>query len=136
MGASLGAALAARGTNRLTVNLQADGDFLFTPAALWTAAHHRIPMLVVMHNNRSLYNSEEHGIQIAEHRERAVENAGIGTQITDPNVDFATLARSFDCYGEGPITQMSELRPALERAIRVVKEEGRLALVDVVSEAR
>lgn len=136
MGASIGAALAARGTNRLTVNLQADGDFLFTPAALWTAAHHRVPMLAVMHNNRSLYNSEEHSIQIAEHRERPAERAGIGTQITDPNVDFATLARSFDCYGEGPITQISELRPALERALRVVKEEGKLALVDVVSEPR
>jgi acetolactate synthase-1/2/3 large subunit len=136
MGASIGAALAARNTNRLTVNLQADGDFLFGPGALWTAAHHHVPMLVVLHNNRSLYNSEEHGIQIAEHRERPVENAGIGTQITDPNVDFATLARSFDCYGEGPISQMSELRPALERALRVVKEEGKLAFVDVVSEPR
>ena len=153
MGASLGAALAARGTNRLTVNLQADGDFLFTPGALWTAAHHRIPMLAVLHNNRSLYNSEEHAlrmtmyfahelrllehaIQIAEYRERPVERAGIGTQITDPDVDFATLARSFDCHGEGPIIQPSELRPALERALRVVKEEGKLALVDVVSEPR
>ena len=135
MGASIGAALAARGTNRLTVNLQADGDFLFGPGALWTAAHHHVPMLVVLHNNRSLYYSEEHGMQIAEHRERPVENAGIGTQITDPNVDFATLARSFDCYGEGPISQMSELRPALERALRVVKD-GKLAFVDVVSEPR
>jgi thiamine pyrophosphate-dependent acetolactate synthase large subunit-like protein len=136
MGASLGAALAARGTDRLTVNLQADGDFLFTPGALWTAAHHRIPLLAVMHNNRSLYNSEEHGMQMAEHRDRPVERAGIGTQITDPNVDFATLARSFGTHGEGPISRIADLRPALERALRVVKEEGRLALVDVVCEAR
>jgi len=136
MGASLGASLAARGTNRLTVNLQADGDFLFTPSALWTAAHHHIPMLAVMHNNRSLYNSEEHGIQIAQYRERPVENAGIGTQISGPDVDFATLAKAYDVYGEGPITKLSELRPALERALKVVKEKGEMALVDVVCESR
>ncbi len=136
MGASIGASLGARGTNRLTVNLQADGDFLFTPSALWTAAHHKIPMLAVMHNNRSLYNSEEHGIQIAEYRDRPVENAGIGTQITGPNVDFATLARAYEVHGEGPITQQSELRPAIERALRVVKDKGEMALVDVVCEAR
>jgi thiamine pyrophosphate-dependent acetolactate synthase large subunit-like protein len=136
MGASIGAALAARNSNRLVVNFQADGDLLFTPAAFWTAAHHRVPMLAVLHNNRSLYNSEEHGIQIAEHRDRPVERAGIGTQITDPNVDFAMLARSFDCYGEGPIERPADLKPAIERALRVVKDQGKLAVVDVVCEAR
>jgi thiamine pyrophosphate-dependent acetolactate synthase large subunit-like protein len=136
MGASIGAALAARGTNRLTVNLQADGDLLYAPGALWTAAHHHVPMLAVLHNNRSLYNSEEHGIQIAEHRERPVENAGIGTQITDPNVDFVNLAHTFGLHGEGPITRIDDLRPALERALRVVKDKGETAVVDVVCEAR
>jgi thiamine pyrophosphate-dependent acetolactate synthase large subunit-like protein len=136
MGASIGAALAFRGTDRLTVNLQADGDFLFTPSALWTAAHHNVPMLVVVHNNRSLYNSEEHAIQIAEYRDRSVENAGIGTQITGPDVDFATLTRAYDLYGEGPITRYEDLRPALDRALRVVTDQGKLALVDVVCEAR
>lgn len=136
MGASLGAALAARGTNRLTVNLQADGDLLFTPSALWTAAHHRLPMLVVLHNNRSLYNSEEHGIQIAEYRERPVENAAIGTAIRDPDVDFVSLARAYDLHGEGPVERMQDLKPALERALRVVKDEGKTALVDVVCEPR
>ncbi len=136
MGASIGAALAARGSNRLTVNLQADGDLLYAPGALWTAAHHHVPMLAVLHNNHSLYNSEEHGIQIAEHRERPVENAGIGTQITDPNVDFVALARSFGLHGEGPVTRIDELRPALDRALKVVKEQGTTAVVDVVCEAR
>lgn len=135
MGASIGAALAARDLNRLTVNLQADGDLLFTPGAFWTAAHHRVPMLVVLHNNRSYYNSEEHAIQIAEHRDRPVERAGVGTKITDPNVDFAMLARSFDCYAEGPIERPADLRPALDRAVRAVKE-GTLAVVDVVCEPR
>src|SRR5262249_51276892 len=99
-------------------------------------AHDNVPMLAVIHNNRSLYNSEEHAMSVARYRERAVENAGVGTQITSPNVDFATLARSFELHGEGPVTRAEELKPALERALRVVKEQGQLALVDVVCEAR
>lgn len=136
MGASIGAALAARGTERLIVNLQADGDLLFTPSALWTAAHHRLPMLIVLHNNRSLYNSEEHAIQIAEYRERPVENAPIGTAIRDPDVDFASMARAYDLHGEGPIEHMQDLKPALKRALRAVKDEGKASLVDVVCEPR
>jgi thiamine pyrophosphate-dependent acetolactate synthase large subunit-like protein len=136
MGASIGAALANRNSNRLVVNLQADGDLLFTPSAFWTAAHHNVPMLAVLHNNRSLYNSEEHGIQIAEYRDRPAERAGIGTQLRGPNVDFGMLARSFDCYGEGPIENPADLKSAVERALHVVKDQGKLAVVDVVCEAR
>jgi thiamine pyrophosphate-dependent acetolactate synthase large subunit-like protein len=136
MGASMGAALAARDTNRLTVDLQADGDLLYTSSALWTAAHHRLPILAILHNNRSYYNSEEHAINGAQSRERPVENAGIGTRIEDPAVDFATLAKAFGLYSEGPITKVEDLRPALERALRVVKGRGELALVDVVCEPR
>jgi thiamine pyrophosphate-dependent acetolactate synthase large subunit-like protein len=136
MGAAIGAALAARNTNRLTLNLQADGDLLYTASALWTAAKYDLPMLIVVHNNRSLYNSEEHAMRMAQQRERPLENAGIGTQVRDPNVDFATLARSFGVHGEGPIERPEELRPALERALWVVKDQGKPALVDLVSEAR
>ena len=72
------AVLGHRDSGKLCVNLQADGDMLFTPAALWTAAHHRLPLLVVMFNNRSYYNSEEHAIELARVRERPVARAGIG----------------------------------------------------------
>ena len=59
-GRSLGVALANQGKGRLCINFQADGDCLFNPGALWTAAHHRIPLLAIMYNNRSYYNDEEH----------------------------------------------------------------------------
>src|SRR6516165_11089059 len=51
--ASLGAALANKRHGRLTVSLQGDGDLLFVPTTLWTAAHHRIPILYVVQNNRA-----------------------------------------------------------------------------------
>ncbi|MEA2641623.1 MAG: acetolactate synthase large subunit [Chloroflexota bacterium] len=136
MGASIGAALGLRGTNHIPINLQADGDLLMTPGALWTAAHHRVPMLTIIHNNRSFYNSEEHAIRMANFRERPVEHAGIGTQIVDPSVNYATLARGFGLPAEGPITDPKELRPAVERALRLVKDEGATVVVDVVCEAR
>ena len=133
MGASLGAALAY--PDRLCVNLQGDGDFLFTPTALWTAAHHKIPLLTIMLNNRSYYNSEEHNAKIAAHRARPVENAPQGTRIENPEVDFATMARSMGVFAEGPVTRSEDLAPALLRALEVVKQ-GKPALVDVLTQNR
>jgi thiamine pyrophosphate-dependent acetolactate synthase large subunit-like protein len=63
-------------------------------------------------------------------------NAGIGTRLDDPPVNFAQMAQSFGLYGDGPITTPEAIRPALERALRVVKDEGRLALVDIVMQPR
>jgi thiamine pyrophosphate-dependent acetolactate synthase large subunit-like protein len=136
MGAALGGVLAHRHGNTVCINLQADGDLLFTPSALWTAAHHRLPLLVVMFNNRSYYNSEEHALELARVRERPLANAGIGTRLDDPPVNFAQLAQAYGLYGEGPITTPEAIRPALQRALRVVKEERTLALVDIVMQPR
>jgi thiamine pyrophosphate-dependent acetolactate synthase large subunit-like protein len=102
-------------------------------AALWTAAHYRLPLLLIVYNNRSFYNDELHQITMADLRGRPRENAWVGQRIEDPAVDLAGIARCYGLHGEGPITEPAELRPALERALRVVKEEGRLALVDIVA---
>jgi len=136
MSASIGAALAHLGSGHICVDIQADGDLLMTSSALWTAAKHRIPLLIVMHNNQSFYNSEEHGIEMAKFRKRPVENAGIGTHVDDPAVNFAKVAEGFGVHAEGPLERSSDLRPALERALKVVKEKKLPALVDVVSEPR
>ena len=133
-GHALGVALANRGKGRLTINIQSDGDFLFTPAAVWTAAHHRIPMLVVMYNNRTYGNDLGHQGLMAEVRGRPDENKTIGIDIDDPYVDFAGMARSFGAWAEGPVDDPAALRGALERAKREVVENGRVALVDVVTE--
>ena len=136
VGHSLGAALAYKGTGTLCIDIQPDGDLLYTPSALWTLAHHRVPLLIVMFNNRSYYNDEDHQILMAKDRGRAVENAGIGLQIVDPAVDFAGLARALGIHGVGPIDDPADLRPALEGAVRYVRREQRAALVDVITESR
>lgn len=136
MSAAIGAALALKDTGKLALDIQSDGDLLMTSSSLWTAAKHRIPLLVVMHNNQSFYNSEEHGIEVAKFRKRPVENAGIGTHVDDPAVDYAKMAQSFGVNGEGPIQRTADIRPALERGLKCVKEKKLPYLVDVVSEPR
>jgi thiamine pyrophosphate-dependent acetolactate synthase large subunit-like protein len=135
-GASIGAALALKGSGNLAVAIQSDGDMLMTSSALWTAAKHRIPLLMVMHNNQSYYNSEEHGIEVAKFRHRPVENAPIGTHVDDPEVDFAKMAQSFGVNAEGAVRNPADLRPALERGVKFVKEKQLPYLVDVIAEPR
>ena len=67
--------------------------------------------------------------------EQRLSNISTGTVITDPDVDFATLAKGFGVYAEGPISDPQDLAPALKRAIAVVKS-GRPALIDVITEPR
>jgi acetolactate synthase-1/2/3 large subunit len=133
--ASLGAALANKKHGRLTVTINGDGDLMFTPGTLWTAAHHRIPILYVVHNNRAYHQEYMYLQTMCNRRARGVENAHIGTTLTDPNIDFAAPAKSFGVYGEGPITDPNELAPARSRALAMVRR-GEPALIDVVTDPR
>ena len=117
---AVGAALAHRKNGRLCVRIQTDGDMMYANGALWTAVHHRIPLLFVMHNNRAYHQEVMHLQRMGNRRQRGIGNAPIGTAITDPNIDFAMLARSMGAHGEGPITDPKDLRPALLRAIERV----------------
>ena len=132
---AVGAALAHRKYGRLCVSIQNDGDLMYANGALWTAAHHRIPMLFVMNNNRAYHQEVMHLQRMANRHQRNIENAWIGTKIEDPNIDYANLARSLGLYGEGPITNPNDLGPALRRAVERV-ERGETALVDVVTQPR
>lgn len=133
IGISLGIALAYRGTGKLVVDLQPDGDLMYDAGALWVAAHHKIPMLAVMYNNRAYYNSWNHQDKVARRRGRDRANVRVGTEIDGPAPDFAGLARSMGWWAEGPVLTAGALAESLARAVRVVREEGRPALVDAVT---
>jgi acetolactate synthase-1/2/3 large subunit len=133
--ATVGAALANRKHGRLSVSIQDDGDLLFAPAVLWTAAHHRIPLLSVMHNNRAYHEELMHVQRMACRRNRGIDRAKIGTTFEDPHMDYAKIAQGMGLYAEGPITDPKDLGPALRRAIAVVKR-GEPALLDVVTQPR
>ncbi len=136
--ASLGAALAHKdvpGGGRIPVAILGDGDFMCAPSILWTAAHHKIPMLIVMHNNRAYHQEIMHVQRMAARHARPLAGAQIGTAITSPNIDYAMLAKSMGVSAEGPIDDPAKLGPALQRAVALVKS-GQPALIDAVCQPR
>jgi len=134
-GTSVGAALANKKYGRFSISMQNDGDFMYAPGVLWTAAHHKIPLLIVMRNNRC-YHQELMQVQMMCNRmNRGVDKAHIGNDITNPNIDYAKLAQGLGVYAEGPIENPKDLGPALRRAAAIVKR-GEPALVDAVIQPR
>ncbi len=129
-GISVGAALALRGSGRLPVAVCGDGDFLMGVTALWTAAHYRIPLLIVVANNRSFFNDELHQERMARMRNRPVENRWVGQRISEPDIDLAAIARAQGAQGFGPVNSTADLQPTFEKAIAAV-ESGAIAVVDV-----
>ncbi len=133
--AAVGAALANKKHGRISVNIQCDGDLNYAPGVLWTAAHHRIPMLNIMHNNRAYHQELMYVEDMAARARRGVERAQIGTAISDPNIDYAMMAKAYGMYSEGPIDNPNDLGPAIKRAIEVVKK-GEPAMIDLVTQPR
>jgi acetolactate synthase-1/2/3 large subunit len=133
--ASVGAALANRRHGRFSVAIQTDGDLRYAPGVLWTAAHHRIPLLSVMNNNRAYHMEVMHVQRMCNARNRGIDRGRLGSELSNPNIDFAKVAQGLGIYAEGPIESPAALGPALRRAIEVVKR-GEPALVDVVTQVR
>ena len=129
-GISVGAALALKGSGRLPVAVCGDGDFLMGVTALWTAAHYRIPLLIVVANNRSFFNDELHQERVARMRNRPIENRWVGQRISEPDIDLASMARAQGAQGFGPVTAIADLMPTFAKAISAV-EAGAIAVVDV-----
>jgi thiamine pyrophosphate-dependent acetolactate synthase large subunit-like protein len=133
--AAVGAALANRRHGRLSVSIQNDGDLMYAPGILWTAAHHRIPLLSVVHNNRAYHQEVMHIQRMANRHNRGITNAGIGTVLEKPNLDYARIAQGMGVHAEGPVSDPRDLGPAIRRALDVVRQ-GEPALVDVVTQPR
>ena len=133
--AAVGAALANKKHGRLSINIQGDGDLNYAPGVLWTAVHHQIPLLTLVHNNRGYHQEVMFVQQMASQRNRGADRAHIGTTLREPDIDYAKMAQSYGMYGEGPIANPKDLAPAITRALERVKR-GEPALIDVVTQPR
>jgi acetolactate synthase I/II/III large subunit len=133
--AALGAAVANKKHGRISVCIQSDGDLMMAPGVLWTAAHHKIPLLTLMHNNRAYHMEIMHLQRMANQHNRGIDTCGIGTTITDPNINYAQMAKSMGVNAEGPIADPAMLGPAIKRGIEEVKR-GNPYLIDVVTQPR
>ena len=137
--ASVGAALANKDLGRFSVAIQSDGDLMFAPGVLWTAAKHKIPLLSVMHNNRGYHQEVMHVQRLANFRNRKAKLGGdmgpIGTSIENPDIEYHMLARSMGWWAQGPIKDPAELKQALKEAVAVV-QAGHPALLNVWTQPR
>ena len=129
-GITVGVALALAGSGRLPIAVVGDGDFAMGANAIWTAVHHKLPLVVLIANNRSYMNDERHQQRMAEIRNRPVGNKWIGQRMEDPMIDHAGLARAQGAEGLGPITEHGDLEVAIGRALDVA-ERGGVAVVDI-----
>lgn len=132
-GGAIGASLALRGTGRLTLSLQGDGDLMYTPQALWTAAHANLPLLMVVDANRTYGKDETHQKVLAKERGRPENRAHVGISLDSPTIDLVGMARSLGVGAEGPVEDMPSLQAALRRSVERVKA-GEPVLVEVRTE--
>jgi thiamine pyrophosphate-dependent acetolactate synthase large subunit-like protein len=129
-GIAVGAALGLHDRGRHNVAIVGDGDFCMGASAVWSAAHSRIPVLIVVNNNRSYFNDEMHQDAIARRRNRPASNRWIGQRIANPEVDIAKLAESKGAVGLGPIKSNDELRKAIAKGVEIIRSGG-VCVIDV-----
>ena len=135
IGASAGAALAARERKRIVVNIQCDGDLNYAPGALWSAAHHQLPMLTIMHNNRAYHQELMFVEYLAGVRGRGTDRGHIGTTLRQPFISYAKMAEAYGVASEGPIDDPAQLADAFKRGVAAVKN-GQPYLIDVLTQPR
>lgn len=135
LGSSAGAGLAAKMRDRIVINIQGDGDFNYAPGSIWTAAHHKLPVLTIMHNNRAYHMELMYLQHLAGVRGRGTERMHIGTTFRDPYIDYASIAKGYGMKSEGPISDPDKLYAALERGVDTVLG-GEPYLIDVLTQPR
>jgi acetolactate synthase-1/2/3 large subunit len=123
-GLSVGAALALQGLGRHAISMLGDGDFCMGVTAIWTAVRHRIPLLVLVNNNRSYFNDELHQETVARTRGREVKNRWIGLRMEDPAPDIAKLAEAQGAVGIGPVRTAADVKAAISKGVSVLKSGG------------
>jgi acetolactate synthase-1/2/3 large subunit len=133
--ASVGAALAAKSRGQIAINIQCDGDLNYAPGVLWTATHHQLPILTVMHNNRAWHQELMFVEYMCGVRGRGGDRGHIGTTLRDPFIDYRMMAATYGMAGEGPITDPGKLGAALRRGVASVKR-GQPYLIDVITQPR
>jgi acetolactate synthase-1/2/3 large subunit len=127
-GAALGAKLAA--PERDVIAITGDGFSQFgTPApALWAAAHHGAPFLVVIYTNRS-YSTGTTRLTGSYGKESFAAKSNFEGGYFDPPIDFAREAEAAGAYGE-TVRDPAEIMPALRRGLAQTRD-GKPAVISV-----
>jgi benzoylformate decarboxylase len=117
--------------DRPVVALSGDGSAMYSIQALWTAAHHDLPVVFVILNNRE-YRILKHNMDTYRQRFGAKLDRGYpNMDLVAPDLGFVDIARGLGVEGMR-VSTPSELRPALVKALAA----GRPFLLDVAIEGR
>jgi len=129
MGAALGAQLADR--DRLVVACMGDGSYMFAnPVACHQIAEALdLPILTVIKNN-AMWNAVRRSVLVSYPEGQAARANAMPLTSLEPLPDFTQVARASRAHAER-VENGADLPAALVRAIRVVREERRQALLDV-----
>ncbi|MCU1717263.1 thiamine pyrophosphate-dependent enzyme [Pseudomonas sp. 5P_3.1_Bac2] len=132
LGASIGAALALKDEQQLCVNLQSDGDFLYTPSGLWTLSAYNIPLLIIVMNNQLYFNSTQHAARVAGARNRDIDKAHIATSFYENPVDFVQLAQSFNIKAYPVVNTAADIIATVHEAVAYISQHGKPAVVELL----
>jgi len=101
------------------VSLAGDGAALYSPQALWTAAHEQLPVTFVIMNNRE-YNILKNFMRSREDYLAARTNQFIAMDLESPPIDFQALASAFGTPAR-KINRAADIAPAVEAGIASAK---------------
>ncbi|MNF85338.1 Acetolactate synthase isozyme 2 large subunit [compost metagenome] len=132
LGASAGAALALKDQDYLCVDLQSDGDFLYTPSGLWTLSAYNVPLLIIVMNNQLYFNSTQHAVRVAGARNRNIDNAHIATSFFENPVDFVRLAESFNVKAYPVVKKTTDIATTVADAVAYIRQHGKPAVVELL----
>jgi benzoylformate decarboxylase len=97
------------------VSIVGDGAALYSPQALWTAAHEKLPVTFVVVNNGG-YNILKKFMRSKQHYTSARTNRFIALDITNPGIDFLALATSMGVRAQR-VDRAHDIAPAIEAGI-------------------
>ena len=130
LGAALGAKLAA--PDHTVICCVGDGSYIFgaPTAAHFVARAHNLPVLFVVFNNRT-WNAVKRAVQTHAKDGWAVKTDSMPLTRLEPAPDYEMICRASGGHGER-VEDPADLAAALQRALRVVREEKRQALLNVI----
>ena len=130
LGAALGAKLAA--PDKTVICCVGDGAYIFgTPtAAHWTARAHELPVLTIVFNNRA-WNAVKRSVTSHAPKGWAVRSGAMPISELDPAPDYELIARACGNWAER-VEDPAKLPGVLREALRVVREDRRPALLNVI----
>ncbi len=117
--------------DRVVVAISGDGSAMYSVQALWTAAHHGLPIVFVILSNRQ-YRILKHNVDVWRHNfEPGTQHPYQHMDLTGPDLDFVHLAAGMGVEGVR-VDKADDIAPALAKGVAA----NRPYLVEIAIEGK